>query len=73
MKGDGRGVVAVVAYAVFMDYLIYGLIVPLTPYSPAGAMSENHMALLYSSYALGVLARRRCSATSASGSAIGGP
>jgi MFS family permease len=49
------GVVAVVAYAVFMDYFIYGLIVPLTPYSSAGTLSENHMALLYGSYAAGVL------------------
>ena len=55
MKSDYWGVVAVVAYAVFMDYFIYGLIVPLTPYSSAGTLGENHMALLYGSYAAGVL------------------
>jgi MFS family permease len=49
-------VLGVVAYALFMDYLIYGLIVPLTPYSPAGAMSGDRLALLYGAYALGVLA-----------------
>ncbi len=49
-------VLAVVAYALFMDYLIYGLIVPLTPYSPAGAISEDSLALLYGGYAFGVLA-----------------
>ena len=49
-------VLGVVAFALFMDYLIYGLIVPLAPYSPAGAMSEERLALLYGSYALGVLA-----------------
>ncbi len=49
-------VLGVVAFALFMDYLIYGLIVPLTPYSPAGAMSGDQLALLYSAYALGVLA-----------------
>jgi DHA1 family solute carrier family 18 vesicular amine transporter 1/2 len=49
-------VLAVVAFALFMDYLIYGLIVPLTPYSPVGAMSEDRLGLLYGSYALGVLA-----------------
>ena len=49
-------VVAVVTFALFMDYLIYGLIVPLAPYSPAGAMSEDRLALLYGFYALGVLA-----------------
>jgi MFS transporter, DHA1 family, solute carrier family 18 (vesicular amine transporter), member 1/2 len=55
MKRDRWGVVAVVAYALFMDYFIYGLIVPLTPYSSAETLSENHMALLYGSYAAGVL------------------
>jgi DHA1 family solute carrier family 18 vesicular amine transporter 1/2 len=49
-------VLGVVTFALFMDYLIYGLIVPLAPYSPAGAMSEDRLALLYSTYALGVLA-----------------
>lgn len=49
-------VLGVIAYALFMDYLIYGLIVPLTPYSPAGAMSESRMGLLYGVYAFGVLA-----------------
>jgi len=49
-------VLGVVTFALFMDYLIYGLIVPLTPYSPAGAMTGDRLALLYLSYALGVLA-----------------
>ena len=49
-------VMGVVTFALFMDYLIYGMIVPLTPYSPAGAMSEYRLALLYGCYALGVLA-----------------
>jgi DHA1 family solute carrier family 18 vesicular amine transporter 1/2 len=47
-------VIVVVGFAFFMDYFIYGLVVPLTPFSPAGAMSEAKMALLYGSYALGV-------------------
>jgi DHA1 family solute carrier family 18 vesicular amine transporter 1/2 len=49
-------VLGVVTFALFMDYLIYGLIVPLAPFSPAGTMSEDRLALLYSFYALGVLA-----------------
>ena len=53
---DRFKVLGVVAFALFMDYLIYGLIVPLAPYSPAGEMSEDRLALLYSAYALGVLA-----------------
>jgi MFS transporter, DHA1 family, solute carrier family 18 (vesicular amine transporter), member 1/2 len=48
-------VLAVVTFALFIDYFVYGLIVPLAPYSPAGAMSEDRLALLYSTYALGVL------------------
>jgi DHA1 family solute carrier family 18 vesicular amine transporter 1/2 len=47
-------VILVVGFAFFMDYFIYGMVVPLTPFSPAGAMSEAKMALLYGSYALGV-------------------
>ena len=49
-------VLGVVTYALFMDYLIYGLIVPLMPYSPAGAISEQNISLLYGCYAVGVLA-----------------
>lgn len=29
-----------------MDYFIYGLVVPLTPYTPVGTMSGHQMALL---------------------------
>jgi len=54
--GSGSRIVAgVVAYALFVDYLIYGKLVPLTPYSPAHATSEKEIGLLYSSYAVGVL------------------
>jgi MFS transporter, DHA1 family, solute carrier family 18 (vesicular amine transporter), member 1/2 len=48
-------VVGVVAFALFMDYLIYGLLIPLTPYSPAHATSEEELGLLYGSYSVGVL------------------
>ena len=48
-------ILVVVTFALFMDYLIYGLIVPLAPYSPAGTMSEDRLGLLFGSYALGVL------------------
>jgi len=39
-----------------MDYLVYGLIVPLSSYSPAGEMGGERLSMLYASYALGVLA-----------------
>lgn len=38
-----------------MDYFVYGLVVPLTPFTPVGTMSEDRLALLYGSYAIGVL------------------
>ncbi|HJU17107.1 MAG TPA: MFS transporter [Stellaceae bacterium] len=51
----GWAVVGVVAFALFMDYLIYGVIIPLTPYSPAIG-SEGQLGLLYGGYSAGVLA-----------------
>jgi len=48
-------VLGIVAYALFMDYFIYGLIVPLGPYSPAKVTSQSQLGVLYGSYALGVL------------------
>ncbi len=50
-----RIVVGVVAFALFMDYLIYGLLIPLTPYSPARVTSEAELGLLYTGYSVGVL------------------
>ncbi len=36
---------AVVAYALLMDYFIYGLIVPLGPYSPAKVASQSQLGI----------------------------
>ena len=47
--------VGVVAFALFMDYLIYGLLIPLTPLSPARATTEQQLGLLYGAYSVGVL------------------
>jgi MFS transporter, DHA1 family, solute carrier family 18 (vesicular amine transporter), member 1/2 len=55
MRFGNQIVVGVVAFALFMDYLIYGLVIPLTPYSPA-ISSEEQMGLLYGGYSVGVLA-----------------
>jgi MFS transporter, DHA1 family, solute carrier family 18 (vesicular amine transporter), member 1/2 len=52
---DSRIVVGVVSFALFMDYLIYGLLIPLTPYSPARATSEAELGLIYGAYSAGVL------------------
>src|SRR5262249_32395216 len=50
----------VVAYALFMDDFIYELVVPLIPHTPAGGLSDGMMAMLYASYALGVLLATPC-------------
>ena len=55
VESGSRIIVGVVAYALFMDYLIYGLLIPLTPYSPAHATSEGELGLLYGGYSVGVL------------------
>ncbi|HEY4813446.1 MAG TPA: MFS transporter [Chthoniobacterales bacterium] len=44
----------VITYALFLDYFIYGLVVPLTAYSPANISGHEQLALLYGGYALGV-------------------
>ena len=44
-----------VAVAVFVDYLIYGAIVPLPPYSPAGSGSGSTVSILYGAYSVRVL------------------
>lgn len=48
-------VVGVIAFALFMDFLIYGLVIPLLPYSHAGISRGNQFALLSLGYAAGVL------------------
>ena len=35
-----------------MDYLIYGLLIPLAPYCPAHASSDQELGLLYGAYDL---------------------
>jgi MFS transporter, DHA1 family, solute carrier family 18 (vesicular amine transporter), member 1/2 len=44
----------VITYALFLDYFIYGLVVPLTAHSPASISGHEQLALLYGGYALGV-------------------
>jgi MFS transporter, DHA1 family, solute carrier family 18 (vesicular amine transporter), member 1/2 len=46
----------VITYALFLDYFIYGLIVPLTAYSPVKLTGHEQLSLLYGGYALGVFA-----------------
>jgi DHA1 family solute carrier family 18 vesicular amine transporter 1/2 len=47
--------VAVIAFCLFLDYFLYGLLFPLAAHSPAGLKGEGHLALLYGVYAISVL------------------
>ena len=55
LRASRWGVLISVALGVFVDYLIYGAIVPLTPYSPAGGQSGSTVSILYGAYSVGVL------------------
>ena len=48
-------VTAVVAFALFMDYLVYGAFAPLTLYSSVKLEGEAQFGLLYAAYSIGVL------------------
>jgi len=55
LRASRWGVLISVALAVFVDYLIYGAIVPLTLYSPGGGRSGSTVSILYGAYSVGVL------------------
>ncbi len=44
----------IVAYALFMDYLVYGAIIPVTPYAAGGVLTPSHVAMLFTVYAAAV-------------------
>ena len=46
--------VAVIAFSLFLDYFLYGMLFPLAAHSPAG-YGEGQLALLYGVYAISVL------------------
>jgi MFS transporter, DHA1 family, solute carrier family 18 (vesicular amine transporter), member 1/2 len=50
-----RVLVVVVAFSLFVDYFLYGAVLPLMPQSPAKISSEEELALLYGTYAVSVL------------------
>jgi len=47
--------VGVVAFVLFVDYFLYGLVIPLTPLSPANVKTEDQLGSLYATYAASVL------------------
>jgi MFS transporter, DHA1 family, solute carrier family 18 (vesicular amine transporter), member 1/2 len=50
-----KATVPVIAFSLFLDYLFYGLLLPLTAHSPAKLEGEGRYALLYGAYAMSVL------------------
>jgi DHA1 family solute carrier family 18 vesicular amine transporter 1/2 len=44
----------IVAFALFMDYLVYGAIIPVTPYAAGGVLTASHVAMLFAVYAAAV-------------------
>ena len=55
MGNHSRAMVGVIAFALFLDYFLYGLLFPLMAHSHAGLKGEGHLALLYGVYAVSVL------------------
>jgi DHA1 family solute carrier family 18 vesicular amine transporter 1/2 len=55
MGNHSKAMVAVIAFALFLDYFLYGLLLPLMAHSHAGLKGEGHLALLYGVYAVSVL------------------
>ena len=50
-----RAMVWVIAFSLFLDYFLYGMLFPLAPHSPARLEGEGQFALLYGVYAASVL------------------
>lgn len=55
LSDHSRGMVAVIAFSLFLDYFLYGLLFPLIAHFPTGLKGEGHLALLYGVYAISVL------------------
>ena len=47
--------IGVIAFALFVDYFLYGVVTPLAAHSPAAITGEEQLAVLYGAYALSVL------------------
>lgn len=48
-------ILLVCSYALFVEEVIYGMVAPLTPESPAQISDEHTVSMLYGTYALGLL------------------
>jgi DHA1 family solute carrier family 18 vesicular amine transporter 1/2 len=55
ISSPARAMVPVIAFSLFLDYFLYGMLFPLAAHSPAGLKGEGQLALLYGVYAVSVL------------------
>jgi MFS transporter, DHA1 family, solute carrier family 18 (vesicular amine transporter), member 1/2 len=55
VSSPSRVMVAVIAFSLFIDYFLYGMLFPLGAHFPAGSKGEGQLALLYGVYAISVL------------------
>jgi MFS family permease len=54
-SSGSRLIARVVGFALLMDYLVYGLLIPLTPYFPDYSTDDPGSGLIYAAYSTGVL------------------
>jgi MFS family permease len=54
-RSSRRSLIAVIALALAVDYLVYGIGMTLTPFSPAGISTDGQLAVLTGAYGLGTL------------------
>ncbi|MBV8709284.1 MAG: MFS transporter [Acidobacteriaceae bacterium] len=54
-RAHSRLFVAVITFSLFIDYFLYGVLLPLAAHSPTGLNSEEQLAWLYGVYAISAL------------------
>jgi MFS family permease len=55
LRSSPKMMLVVVAFALFVDYYVYGMVAPLASVSPAHIEDESIISLLYGAYALGLI------------------
>src|SRR5215469_16261636 len=50
-----KALVMVVAFGLFLDYCLYGAVIPLTPLSPVHVVGEKQLGILYGGYAVSAM------------------
>lgn len=55
LKASPTTVLCVVSFALFVEELLYGMVAPLTPVSPAHIQDEHMLSTLYGAYAVGLI------------------